>query len=767
MRVRPRIALFAGAIALTVTTAVAVTPFAADAAESPVAATIDVRGTLVVAQADGPAGGSTSYAVELADGSLVRVRGAFSPDARTGASFHGRLSVPGSVARTATSPAAALRIVDRRALTLSVVGSPSVTAVSAAAAPVAHRQFVAAVDNLGVLGQTDATLLGHVTTVGDYWKSESNGAITGLTAPAAVTHYNTALTTTDCGLGNDFFTVIDEAEQKFPGINPFGGSDQLVLFVPDACASGGVVGEGSVGSSFANGGVLIVKAGDGIDGIYGHETGHNYGFAHANALRSGTSLEYYGVYDVMGFTVGGGPGGLPFPMLNALSTPYRVFQGITDVGEIQNVALGDKTQPVHATATIKPRSDATGLRSVSVVDPDTGKTLYLDYRSGGGKDAGSVYAAHGGLDTGSGVLHYAPGVVITSARAGNGVDDLVLDAAGNTSLAAGGTWTNASGSLSVHVNTLTPTGAGAGAAVTVDFAPSTLPFTTVGTPVIGGTVSVGGTVTLDPGTWSPTPTTTTIRWTAAGSPVANTDDKTSFVPAAALVGKQLVATVTESAPGITPRTVQSAAVTVSPGTIAVTANPTVTGTAQVGSTLQGHSGTLGLGAEHRVLDLAVARRRHRHRGRHLADVHRPARGRGQDPERGPAPHRNGLPVHDDRLDRDRRRARSSDLAGTDAHGLRDAAGRGAAAGDHRHLDDRCDAGLPVVRRRVARVRRHQPVVHAGAGGPRQARPRRGDRHPARLPGGDHDVGRHSGGRPRCADHDEADASAGRHWSAGR
>ena len=75
MRVRPRIALFAGAIALTVTTAVAVTPFAADAAESPVAATIDVRGTLVVAQADGPAGGSTSYAVELADGSLVRVRG--------------------------------------------------------------------------------------------------------------------------------------------------------------------------------------------------------------------------------------------------------------------------------------------------------------------------------------------------------------------------------------------------------------------------------------------------------------------------------------------------------------------------------------------------------------------------------------------------------------------------------------------------------------------------------------------------------------------
>ena len=225
MRVRPpRIALLAGALGLTVITALAVTPFDAVAAEAPAGATIDVRGTLVVAQADGPAGGSTSYAVALADGDLVRVRGAFSPDARTGASFHGRLSVPESVASTAASPAAALRIVDRRALTLSVVGSPSVTAVSAAAAPVAHRQFVAAVDNLGVLGQTDATLLGHVTTVGAYWKSESNGAITGLTAPASVTHYNTALTTTDCGLGNDFFTVIGEAEQKFPGIDPFGSS---------------------------------------------------------------------------------------------------------------------------------------------------------------------------------------------------------------------------------------------------------------------------------------------------------------------------------------------------------------------------------------------------------------------------------------------------------------------------------------------------------------------------------------------------------------
>ena len=128
------------------------------------------------------------------------------------------------------------------------------------------------------------------------------------------------------------------------------------------------------------------------------------------------------MYDVMGFAVSGAPGGGNFNQLTALSTPLRVFQGVTDPGEIQDVALGDHTQPVHATATIRPRSDSAGLRSVRVVDPDTGETLYLDYRSGGGRDVGSVYAAPGGLNTPagalSGVVHYAPGVVITAAHAG-------------------------------------------------------------------------------------------------------------------------------------------------------------------------------------------------------------------------------------------------------------------------------------------------------------------------------------------------------------
>ncbi len=624
MRVLRRTGLLAGALGLAVATAGALTPYGANAAESPAAAaSIEVHGTLMVAVSDGPAGSSTSYAVELADGDLVPVRGQFPPDARTGATFSGRLALPASVTRLASSRSAALRVVERRMLTLSVVGTPTVTAPAAALTPTVHEQFVAAIDNKGALGQDDATLLAHVSTVGSYWRDQSNGAISGLVVPPTVTHYNSAVALADCGLGSDFGSVVTEARSKFPAFNQAQG-DQLVLFVPDACASGGVVGEGSVGSSFASGGVLIVKANAGIDGIYGHETGHNYGFGHAYARWSGTALEYYGVYDVMGFAVSGAPGGGNFNQLTALSTPLRVFQGVTDPGEIQDVALGDHTSPVEATATIRPRTDGTGLRSVRVVDPDTGEALYLDYRSGGGRDVGSVYAAHAGLNSTSGVVSYAPGVVIAAAHKPGlgGVDDLVLDAAGHTSLPAGGTWTNASGTLSVHVTSI----GAAGAAVTVDFTPpATEPFTTVGNPVIGGTTTVGGTITLDPGTWSPTPTATMIRWTVGGTPVAGTDDKTTFVVPPSLAGQQLVATVTESAPGITPTAAPAAAVTISPGTIPVTGSPTVTGTRPGRFDPPRALRHLGGAAEHRVLDLAVAGRRHRHPGRHLVDVRRPAR----------------------------------------------------------------------------------------------------------------------------------------------
>src|SRR5215218_3265467 len=283
MRVTRRIGLLAAVGAVLVTAAAVGTPERAVAAEPTGTTTVAVQGTLLVAQSDGPAGPRTTYAVALADGDLVPVRGLVG-GARPFSHFTGRLALPASVLTTlaardtagsagATLDATAgpgrdaLHLVERRSLTLRVSGTPTLTDPEPATTPTAHQQYVAALDNKGDLKQDDPALLGHVSAVGAYWQGEANGAISSIGVPTKVTHYDTALSTTDCGLGSDFWSVIQEAEGSFPGLD-FGAGDQLVLFVPDACSSGGVVGEGTVGSSFASGGALIVKAGSAIVGTY-------------------------------------------------------------------------------------------------------------------------------------------------------------------------------------------------------------------------------------------------------------------------------------------------------------------------------------------------------------------------------------------------------------------------------------------------------------------------------------------------------------------
>ncbi|MGC4111814.1 MAG: hypothetical protein QM747_15630 [Nocardioides sp.] len=481
-------------------------PATATGASGTGARSVAVHGTLLVVQPDTP-GARREYGVALANGDIVRVRGAFG-DARTGERFDGRLVLPGAVGSQVTA-GDALREVDRRGLTLSLSGTPTLTAAPAAT-PTTHEQFVAALDNKGSLGQDDAQLLAHVSTVGGYWEGESGGAISGITVPATVTHYDTALSTTDCGLGNDFFDVVQEAADELPGFS-FSGSDQLVLFVPPGCSSGSIVGEGTVGSSFASGGALVVKAGTAIEGTYAHETGHNYGFDHANARVGGTSMEYYGVYDVMGFALSG------VNQLTALSTPFRVFQGITDSGEIQHVDLGNGKDPVEATATIRPRSDDSGLRSVEVTNPDTGESLYLDYRSGTGQDAGSFYAGSGALGSDHGTIHYAPGVLVTAARSGAGTDILVLDGQGDTSLQTGDSWSNASGSLTVSVTGID----GSGATVDVAYTPSAKAKKLASSrPTIHGSARVGKTLVAKHGHWT-RGTTFSYAWYAGGKRLAH------------------------------------------------------------------------------------------------------------------------------------------------------------------------------------------------------------------------------------------------------
>lgn len=110
-------------------------------------------------------------------------------------------------------------------------------------------------------------------------------------------------------------------------------------------------------------------------------------------------------------------------------------------------------------------------------------------------------------------------------------------------------------------------------------------------PTLSGTPKVGQTMTVSPGTWSPTGVTFTYQWLADGVAIAGANSST-FSPGSSRVGKKLSVAVTGAKAGYT-------SVTVTTAESAPVANldalghavPTITGTAKVGETLTANEGT--------------------------------------------------------------------------------------------------------------------------------------------------------------------------------
>lgn len=113
------------------------------------------------------------------------------------------------------------------------------------------------------------------------------------------------------------------------------------------------------------------------------------------------------------------------------------------------------------------------------------------------------------------------------------------------------------------------------------------------TPTISGTTSVGSTLTVSPGTWSPAPVTLAYRWSVGGVAVTGSaGEGLTFVIRSGDVGKTVGVTVTGSKTGATSLTMTSAVTDVvsSPAPISGPA-PTIAGAAAVGSTLTANAGT--------------------------------------------------------------------------------------------------------------------------------------------------------------------------------
>ena len=318
-------------------------------------------------------------------------------------------------------------------------------------AQAAHTVDVAVVVPSGSKGWAstldDTAVRNLVASTGAYWTAQSNNQVLSLTPNPVIKRYTSPYS---CSQQQEAWK---EAAVKFGqtgGVSAYlsSGSRHLLVLVPADC---GGTGLGSLGTpaaqvSAANGGTIWASVG-GVNqrDIVAHEFGHNLGLQHSNThfcpdatitegsvgaagtYSDGCYDKAYGdAFDVMGaawsVTWNGAVIGNARP--TALNINHQLLLGATTPGEVQPLALtpGLASQPF--TTTLASTGAVSGRQALKITDPRTGQLYYVDYRGGGGADAGALYET--GYLSGVGVQ---PGVRVLTTRAdGTSVNLLKPDA---------------------------------------------------------------------------------------------------------------------------------------------------------------------------------------------------------------------------------------------------------------------------------------------------------------------------------------------------
>lgn len=546
-------------------------------ADTSMAATTEISGTLLVSTPEDES--TPAFAVQTYDGPLVEISGRGLSESDAGKGFRGTVTIPASLG--AVQGTAALRKAEVEHARLTVTRGSVSTAPALGPDGMAkkvkgtvHKWYVAAPSNLGDQGMTDADLMNQIKAVATYWKSQANGTISNIVVPKKILRYSVAATTTEagCGLaGNDFWPTVQEAAAKFPTAN-FGGADQLIVLMPAGCAGDGLTGRAGMGSlSFAHGGFSILRTdARWFQQSLAHELGHNYGLDHSRLgpCDPTCTSDYGDLYSVMGGAVTG------YSKPTALSSAYRVMQGITAKGEITTLTFPKET--TDYTVVLNARGATSGVRGLVVpASSDGSGQIFLDYRSGTGVDAGSFYAS----DTGS--AKYRPGLVAEVVNNANGI--ALLPDNGGKSTTSGQRFL-AGGKVTVLVVASTPTTMTL--KVTMRGVSSAWP--TPGKVQLSTAPTVGTPVSAVVSGFSPLPDELTYEWRLDGAAIPGATGDT-YTPTGDIVGRQLAVSVTATSLRYDPVMITTAQAQIAAGTI-TPAMPTITGTPTVGQTLTANPG---------------------------------------------------------------------------------------------------------------------------------------------------------------------------------